>query len=68
MDAETERVIGRLREIYRKGRRFQVTAGTVVITITATERVKLAFEASEPVKVVMLDCTKAKATIDVASS
>ena len=67
MDAEHERVFGRLREIYRKGRRFQVTAGTLVITITATERVKLAFEASEPVKVVMLDGAKERATIDVAN-
>jgi len=64
MDAETERVIGRLREIYRKGRRFQVTAGTVVITITATERVKLAFEASEPVKVVNLCGEQEKANAE----
>jgi len=64
MDAETERVIGRLREIYRKGRRFQVTAGTLVITITATERVKLAFEASEPVKVVNLCGEQEKANAE----
>jgi hypothetical protein len=55
MDAEHERVIGRLREIYRRnGKRFQLTVGTVVINITATERVKLEFEATEPVKVVNL--------------
>lgn len=55
MDAEHERVIGRLREIYRRnGKRFQLTVGTVVINITATERVKLEFEATAPVKVVNL--------------
>lgn len=55
MDAERERAIGRLREIYRRnGKRFQLTVGTVVINITATERVKLEFEATAPVKVVNL--------------
>lgn len=65
MDAETERVIGRLREIYRRnGKRFQLTVGTVVINITATERVKLEFEATAPVSLVMLDGAKQRATVD----
>lgn len=65
MDAEHERVIGRLREIYRRnGKRFQLTVGTVVINITATERVKLEFEATEPVRVVNLCGEQEKANAE----
>lgn len=67
MDAEAERVIGRLRETYRRnGKRFQLTVGTVVINITATERVKLEFEATAPVSLVMLDGAKPRQTVDYA--
>ena len=51
MDAEHERVIGRLREIYRRARRFEVTVGGHKLTITATERVELAFASDAEISV-----------------
>lgn len=55
MDAqEARRTVARLREIYRRGKRFEVTVGGHKLVITATERVELAFVSEAEVRVVNL--------------
>ena len=52
MDAqEAKKTVARLREIYRRGKRFEVTVGDHKLTITATHWVKLAFASEADVVV-----------------
>ncbi len=55
MDAETERVIGRLREICRRGKHFAIRVGDSVVRLDLPARCEIRLSADGPVELILLD-------------